>query len=117
MNETELKAIFSKNLKQQLEDHGKQPVDLVNDLHIPFSTVSNWINGMKFPRMGKIELLAHYFGIEKSDLIENKQKNDLQLSPEEQELIFEFRKMDDLTKEMVRRILGIEKEKEENIAL
>lgn len=70
MSEEKLRQVFARNLKRQLEIHGKQPVDLVNDLHIPFSTVSNWINAAKFPRMGKIELLAQYFGIKKSDLTE-----------------------------------------------
>ncbi len=70
MSEEKLRQVFAKNLKKQLDIHGKQPVDLVNELHIPFSTVSNWINAAKFPRMGKIELLAQYFGIKKSDLTE-----------------------------------------------
>ena len=34
------------------------------------STVSSWCTGLKIPRMGMIEKLANYFGIEKSDLIE-----------------------------------------------
>lgn len=72
MTPDELKKVFSKNLRYQLLIHEKQPVDIVNDLKIPFSTVSNWINGLKFPRMGKVEMLANYFGIEKSDLIEEK---------------------------------------------
>ena len=72
MTPDELKKVFSKNLRFQLLIHEKQPVDIVNDLKIPFSTVSNWINGLKFPRMGKVEMLANYFGIEKSDLIEEK---------------------------------------------
>ena len=72
MTPDELKKVFSKNLRYQLIIHEKQPVDIVNDLKIPFSTVSNWINGLKFPRMGKVEMLANYFGIEKSDLIEEK---------------------------------------------
>lgn len=76
MSEDKLKQIFSENLKRQLELHDKQPVDLVNDLKIPFSTVSNWLNAQKFPRMGKVELLADYFGIEKSDLIEERSEND-----------------------------------------
>ena len=76
MSEDKLKQIFSENLKRQLKLHDKQPVDLVNDLKIPFSTVSNWLNAQKFPRMGKVELLADYFGIEKSDLIEERSEND-----------------------------------------
>lgn len=71
----DIKATFSKNLKYFLELNDKQPVDLVNDLKLPFSTVSNWVNGTKMPRMGNVELLAKYFGIEKSDLLEEKSKD------------------------------------------
>ena len=86
MSEEKLRKVFAKNLKMQLELHGKQPVDLVKDLDIPFSTVSNWINATKFPRMGKIELLAQYFGIKKSDLteedVENTQQQTHYIDPE-----------------------------------
>lgn len=75
MSEEKLRQVFAENLKRQLELHDKQPVDLVNDLDIPFSTVSSWINGAKFPRMGKIELLAQYLGIRKSDLTEEPDEN------------------------------------------
>ena len=75
MSEEKLRKVFAQNLKKQLALHDKQPVDLVNDLNIPFSTVSNWINATKFPRMGKIELLAEYFGIKKSDLTEEDDGN------------------------------------------
>ena len=38
----------------------------------PYSTVSEWINGKKYPRIDRIEIMADYFGILKSDLIEEK---------------------------------------------
>ena len=41
-------------------------------MHIKYSTLSDWINGNKYPRIDKIEILANYFGIEKSDLIEKR---------------------------------------------
>ena len=72
MSEEKIREVFSSNLKRYLELNGKQPVDIVKDLGIPFSTVSNWVNGLKMPRMGKVELLAQYLGIEKSDLLEEK---------------------------------------------
>lgn len=72
MPEEEIKRVFSENLNYFLELNNKQAVALVNDLGIPFSTVSNWTNGIKMPRMGNVELLAKYFGIEKSDLIEDR---------------------------------------------
>lgn len=73
MSEEQIRKVFAANLRKYLERDGKQPADLVHDLKIPFSTVSNWVNGVKLPRMGKVELLAQYFGIEKSDLLEEKQ--------------------------------------------
>ena len=72
MSEEKIREVFSTNLKRYLELNGKQPADIVRDLGIPFSTVSNWVNGQKLPRMGKVELLAQYLGIEKSDLLEEK---------------------------------------------
>lgn len=72
MSEENIRKIFSENLKRLLELNDKQAADIVRDLGIPFSTVSNWINGLKMPRMGKIEMLADYLHCEKSDLIEDK---------------------------------------------
>lgn len=68
MSEDDLKRIFARNLKRMLDMSGKQPVDLVNDLKIPFSTVSNWLSGQKFPRAAKLQMLADYLNIKVSDL-------------------------------------------------
>lgn len=72
MSGEETRAVFARNLRRLLDLKEKKPVDIVNDLHIPFSTVSNWINGEKMPRMGKVEMLAEYLVCKKSDLIEDK---------------------------------------------
>ena len=45
---------------------------LCSDLDLKYMTVSDWINAKSYPRIDKIELLANYFGINKSDLIEDK---------------------------------------------
>ena len=37
-----------------------------------YTTFTDWYNGNKYPRIDKIELLANYFGVLKSDLIEDK---------------------------------------------
>lgn len=66
------KEIFSKNLKHYIYISGKDRQDICNDLGIKYSTLSEWINASKYPRIDKIELLANYFNIEKSDLIEEK---------------------------------------------
>lgn len=66
------KQIFAKNLRRLMDINGKNQMDLMNDLDLSSSTVSSWCTGQKFPRMGKIQMLADYFNVMKSDLIENK---------------------------------------------
>lgn len=67
------KAIFSKNLKRYIEKSGKDRRELADIWGFPYSTVTEWINGKKYPRIDRIEIMADYFGIQKSDLIEDKE--------------------------------------------
>lgn len=66
------KEIFARNLNYYIERSGKTQRDIAEELHISTSTFNNWTQGSKYPRIDKIELLANYFGIQKSDLIEEK---------------------------------------------
>ncbi|HEM3687544.1 TPA: helix-turn-helix transcriptional regulator [Streptococcus suis] len=68
----ENKDIFSKNLKYYMDKKGVDRNQLCSDLDLKYTTVRDWIKGITYPRIGKIELLANYFGINKSDLIEEK---------------------------------------------
>ena len=52
--------------------HGKTRKDIADALDLSYYTVSDWVNGKKYPRMDKVERLAQYFGLLKSDLIEEK---------------------------------------------
>lgn len=66
------KEIFSKNLKYYIEKSGKDRRELAEIWGFPYSTVSEWINGKKYPRIDRIEIMADYFGVQKSDLIEDR---------------------------------------------
>lgn len=68
------KNIFAANLRKYMKLNGKTRRDICNDLGFSYYTFSDWVNGKKYPRMDKVEMLAHYFGILKSDLIEDKEK-------------------------------------------
>lgn len=70
------KEIFSKNLKHYMDLHNKDRNDVCKDLNFPYTTFAEWYNGKIYPRIDKIEMLANYFGIKKSDLIERKDKID-----------------------------------------
>ena len=72
MSEEEIKKLFSQNLNFYLSLNGKVQKDLVNYMHVSSSTASNWCTGQKLPRMDKIQSIANWLGIEKSDLLENK---------------------------------------------
>lgn len=72
MSENEYKKIFSKNLRYYMNKYNKKQSDLINDLGFSSSTISNWCTGEKLPRMDKVQILADYFHINKSDLLEDK---------------------------------------------
>ena len=58
------KQIFSENLRRHMELSRKTRKDISESLGISYYTVSDWVNGKKFPRMDKVEMLANLFGIE-----------------------------------------------------
>ena len=73
MSEESYQKIFSKNLNYYMDLNGKSQTDLINDLGFNKSAVSTWCNGTRLPRMDKVEMLARYFSINRSDLIEEKE--------------------------------------------
>ena len=64
--------IFSSNLQRYMKLNDKTRRDISEALGVSYFTVTAWVNGSKYPRMDKVEMLANYFGILKSDLIEEK---------------------------------------------
>lgn len=66
------KKIFSQNLQYYMTINDKKRGDICKDLNIKYTTLREWILGTAYPRIDTIELLAEYFNINKSDLIENR---------------------------------------------
>lgn len=66
------KNIFASNLQRYMKLNDKTRRDISEALGVSYFTVTAWANGSKYPRMDKVEMLANYFGILKSDLIEEK---------------------------------------------
>lgn len=75
MNNTN--KIFAKNLEHYMELKGINRRDLANALDFPYSTLSEWLQGKKIPRMDRIQKLAEYFGTSYSDLFSENQKSTL----------------------------------------
>lgn len=92
------KSVFAKNLQYQMDLNKKTRKDVCEALGFSYYTFSDWVNGKKYPRMDKVEMLADYFGILKSDLIEDKEEKHITpkddgLSEEKRELIERIKKL------------------------
>lgn len=66
------KQTLAKNLLYHVERSGKTQRDICEIIGVSPSTFNEWVKGRKYPRIDKIEMLANFFGINKSDLIEEK---------------------------------------------
>jgi transcriptional regulator with XRE-family HTH domain len=64
--------VFARNLKKYMDQSGKNQKELAEIVGVTAPTFNEWVNGKKYPRIDKIQKLADYFGILKSDLIEDK---------------------------------------------
>lgn len=70
------KEVFSKNLQYYMERSGKTQKELAEIIGVTAPTFNEWVKGKKFPRIDKMQKLADYFGILKSDLIEDKDEEE-----------------------------------------
>lgn len=68
------KEIFAKNLSYYISRSGRDQKEIAEAVGVAPSTFNEWVKGKKYPRINRIELLANYFGILKSDLIEDKKE-------------------------------------------
>lgn len=65
------KEILAKKLSELMREKGIDRNEMCDALEFKYSTVSEWLSANKYPRIDKIELMANYFGVLKSRLIEN----------------------------------------------
>ena len=60
------------NIKKLRLQHGLDQAQLGKIAGVTDKAVSTWENNISIPRMGAIEKIANYFGILKSDIIEDR---------------------------------------------
>lgn len=108
------KSVIAKNLTYYVNRSGKTQKEISEIVGVATSTFNDWMKGKKYPRIDKIEILANYFGILKSDLIEDKDKKtspeSLMLTEGEKVLLDLFRRVPEdqqqLVLQMIRAALG-----------
>lgn len=110
----ENKNTLATNLKKYITRSGKDRKEVAEDLELSYSTLTDWINGKKYPRINNIEKLAAYFNISKSDLIEDfediKKDNDRLAS-----IIVKLRTNKELL-DVVERLVYLDKNKLESLS-
>lgn len=70
MNDDEQRRVFGMNLSYYIARSGKQQKEIAKDLGFPVTTFNTWCRGKIMPKMGKVQAIADYFGIEKTDLVD-----------------------------------------------
>nr|DAW28015.1 MAG TPA: Repressor protein CI [Caudoviricetes sp.] len=109
----DIKRNFSETLKAIMQKHGKTQGDLVKDLNFRQATVSDWLNGKKYPRMDKIEKLANYFDISINELLLQSvtvpvpASSSLSLTQQEETHIKKYRQLDADGKEEIDDIIDV----------
>lgn len=69
------KEIMAKNIKRYMDEFNLDRKELAGIAGVAYSTLSDWLNANKYPRIDKIEKMANYFGISKADLVEDDIEN------------------------------------------
>ena len=76
MKDDQIKNIFSKNLNRLLEEKGATQLELANYIGVSNTTVNNYVQGYNTPRMDKVDKICDFFGITRSELLEEKQNKE-----------------------------------------
>lgn len=76
MSEQEINEIICKNLNYYMKLNDTTQTKLADYIGVSVATVSNWCKGIKTPRMNKVDKICEFFHIQRSDLLEAKEKKD-----------------------------------------
>lgn len=64
------KAVMAENIQRLMDSRGIDRNKICADLGFKYTTFTDWVKGKTYPRIDKIELMANYFGVPKSELVE-----------------------------------------------
>lgn len=119
MSETEFRKLFARNLTYYVNSSGKTQAEVAKALHLSKATMSSWCIGTRIPRMDKVDMLCDYFGIRRSDLMEDHSFTPAATDPlyplsrEEEEIIRHYRKASDDTQNATCAVLGVQRQEEQ----
>ena len=116
MPEDQYGKVFANNLNYYMNKIGMNQQDLIKALKekgisVGSSTVSYWCSGKKTPRADNFDALCDVLGVMRSDLLADNSQNEnykMDVSPIERSIIEKYRSSDELTRQMVQKLLDVD---------
>lgn len=112
MNDDEQKKIFGKNLSYYVSMSGKDQKEIAKELGYAPTTFNTWCVGKIIPSMGKVQKIADYFGIGKSDLLDDRHSDknieldyEILTNDEYRFIIEKYKQLDNFGKENLKKYL------------
>lgn len=114
------KTVFSENLRYYITKNNELQKDIAEIAKVSAGTISDWLKRRSYPRMDKVQLLAEHWGIQMSDLVEERsvdnqyylQKeskmiaDELAKDPDTLIMFQEFQKLSPANREIVRAMIS-----------
>ena len=99
--EERINTVIASNLVRLLKNSNRTQLELAEYLGVTQAAISNWCNGVKMPRMDKIDLICKFFGVRRSQLMgldeaSSSVSSGMVLDPDEQHLFDLYRGMNSL---------------------
>lgn len=95
------KEIFARNLGRYVSASGLTQKEIAMAVSVSTSTFSDWMKGVTYPRMEKVQALANYFGIQSSDLVDDVSIAKDLISDEDQKVLDLFHKIPQEKREFI----------------
>ncbi|MCR5703727.1 MAG: helix-turn-helix domain-containing protein [Eubacterium sp.] len=91
--EEDFNRIFARNLRKYLADNNMTQLELAKKLGVGTTSVYNWCNGIKTPRISKVDAMCSLFHCRRSDLMEDKSTTEQLVFEGDKEILFEIQKL------------------------
>ena len=103
------KAAMAQNLRRLMDERNITAKEFSRVMGYPYTTLLSWLKADNYPRIDRIEEMAKYFGVLKSDLIEEQKEKPTAADdglPENVRMLIDFAKSVPEDKaEMVLRVM------------
>ena len=70
MSDIDERIIFAENLREIMKEKGIEQKTLAQVIGVSDAAVSFWLSGQKYPSPGKVQKIADFLGVRKSQLID-----------------------------------------------